>query len=218
MAKPAVLKEALTLSGPAGRLEALLETPRDCDGRAIAVLCHPHPQFQGTMLNKVVHTMGRAANDLRAPALRFNFRGVGASDGDFAQGRGEADDALAVIDWARENYPGAALWLCGFSFGAMVACRAALVARPDWLVSIAPPAERMAGLLEGREPDGRWLVIQGDADAVVHCDSVVSWVDSLSHKPKLVILTGVEHFFHGRLTLLRQTLVEHLGDGGYDDR
>lgn len=211
MAKPAVLKEALTLNGPAGRLEALLETPRDGDGRAIAVLCHPHPQFQGTMLNKVVHTMGRAANDLGAPALRFNFRGVGASDGEFAEGRGEADDALAAIDWARARYPDAALWLCGFSFGAMVACRAALTAQPDWLVSVAPPAERMAGLLEGQEPKGRWLVIQGDADAVVHCASVVNWVDSLNRTPRLVILPDVEHFFHGRLTLLRQTLVEHLG-------
>lgn len=218
MSMPAVLKEALTLSGPAGRIEALLETPRDCDEHAVAVLCHPHPQFQGTMLNKVVHTMGRAANDLGAPALRFNFRGVGASDGEFAQGHGEAEDTLAVIDWARDRYPGADLWLCGFSFGSMVACRAALTAKPDWLVSIAPPAQRMAGLLDGREPEGRWLVIQGDADAVVHCDSVVKWIDGLERKPELIILPGVEHFFHGRLTLLRQTLVERLGGDIQDDR
>lgn len=217
MSRPAVLKEALTLTGPAGRIEALLETPREYDGRAVAVLCHPHPQFQGTMLNKVVHTMGRAANDLGAPALRFNFRGVGASDGEYAHGQGEADDTLAVIDWARDRYSGAAVWLCGFSFGAMVACRAALTAKPDWLVSIAPPAQRMAGLLDGREPEGRWLVIQGDADAVVHCESVVNWVESLERQPELVILPGVEHFFHGRLTLLRQTLVERLGgDRQYD--
>jgi alpha/beta superfamily hydrolase len=218
MARPAVLKEALTLTGPAGRLEALLETPRDFDGRAIAVLCHPHPQFQGTMLNKVVHTMGRAANDLGAPALRFNFRGVGASDGEYAEGRGEAEDTLAVIDWARGRYPGAELWLCGFSFGAMVACRAALSAKPDWLVSIAPPAQRMGGLLDGREPEGRWLVIQGDADAVVHCESVVNWVAGLERKPELVILPDVEHFFHGRLTVLRETLVERLGGDRQNDR
>lgn len=212
------MKEALTLSGPAGRIEALLEAPREHDGRAVAVLCHPHPQFQGTMLNKVVHTMGRAANELGAPALRFNFRGVGASDGEYAEGRGEADDTLAVIDWARERYPGAELWLCGFSFGAMVACRAALTAAPAWLVSIAPPALRMAGLLEGREPEGRWLVIQGDADAVVPCDTVVDWVHGLKRQPELVVLPDVEHFFHGRLTLLRRTLVERLGQEAGDAR
>lgn len=218
MSRPAVLKEALTLNGPAGRLEALLETPRGAAGHAVAVLCHPHPQFQGTMLNKVVHTMGRAANDLGAPALRFNFRGVGASDGEYSQGLGEAGDTLAAIDWARNRYPGAELWLCGFSFGSMVACRAALTAKPERLVSIAPPAQRMAGLLDGGEPEGRWLVVQGDADAVVHCDSVVEWIDGLVHKPDLVILPGVEHFFHGRLTLLRQTLVEWLGGESQDDR
>ena len=210
MTRPAVLKEALTLAGPAGRLEALLETPRDAGDAAVAVLCHPHPQFQGTMLNKVVHTLGRAANDLGAPALRFNFRGVGASDGAYAGGAGEAEDALAAIAWARDRYPRAALWLCGFSFGAMVACRAALEVNPAWLISVAPPVERMAGLLEGRQPACPWLVVQGDADEVVDPHSVADWIQGLSRPPELVMLPGVDHFFHGRLNLLRSTVVERL--------
>jgi alpha/beta superfamily hydrolase len=212
MPKPAVLKEALTLSGPAGYLEALLETPREMTGKAVAVLCHPHPQFQGTMLNKVVHTLGRAANDLGAPALRFNFRGVGASEGVYAEGLGEAEDTLVAVDWVRERYPDAELWLCGFSFGAMVACRAALTAAPAWLVSVAPPVARMQQILEGRQPDCPWLVVQGDADAVVDCQSVVDWVAGLQPSPELVVLPGVEHFFHGRLTLLRKTVVARLGE------
>ncbi len=198
------------LSGPAGRLEALLEEPREIRHRAVVVLCHPHPQFQGTMLNKVVHTLARVANDLGMPALRFNFRGVGASDGEYGGGYGESEDTIAVAQWAQRRYPGAQLWLAGFSFGAMVACRAALSLEPSQLVSIAPPAARMAGLLEGRQPACPWLVIQGDADEVVDCESVVAWVNQLQPGPELVILPGVDHFFHGRLTLLRETLVTHL--------
>lgn len=209
MNPPAAQREALTLSGPAGRLEALLEEPRTIGRAAVAVWCHPHPQYQGTMLNKVVHTMGRAAHELGVPSVRFNFRGVGASDGSFAEGLGETEDVLAVADWARGRYPGAELWLGGFSFGAMVACRAALTAAPAWLVTVAPPAERMADLLAGRQPDCPWLVVQGDADEVVASDGVISWVNSLSPGPELVVLPGVGHYFHGRLTLLRETMVRH---------
>ncbi len=208
---PRIIRDSLDLPGPAGRLEALLEEPRDSKGHAVAVLCHPHPQFQGTMLNKVVHTLGRSANLLGVPAVRFNFRGVGASDGIFAQGSGEAEDTVAVGQWARERYPQAELWLCGFSFGAMVASRAALDLQPARLVSIAPPAERMADLLAGQQPACPWLVIQGDQDEVVDCDSVVSWVNSLEPGPELLILPDVDHFFHGRLSLLRETLVDRLG-------
>ena len=91
-------KEALTLKGPAGCIEGLLEVPSESSKACIAVLCHPHPLHEGTMLNKVVHTLARAMNDLGIPALRFNFRGVGSSEGDYADGQGETDDALAVID------------------------------------------------------------------------------------------------------------------------
>ncbi len=210
MTTPRIIRDALDLHGPAGRLEALLEEPRDADAHAVAVLCHPHPQFQGTMLNKVVHTLSRAANLLGVPALRFNFRGVGASDGVFAQGIGEAEDAVAVAQWARDRFPAAELWLCGFSFGAMVACRAALTLQPARLISVAPPVERMADLLAGQQPACPWLVIQGDQDEVVDCDSVVAWFNDLAPGPELLILPDVDHFFHGRLSLLRETLVDRL--------
>jgi alpha/beta superfamily hydrolase len=208
------IKEALSLAGPAGSLEALLETPRAPARNAAAVICHPHPRFQGTMMNKVVHTLARSALDAGVPALRFNFRGVGASEGEYAAGRGEADDALAAAAWALDRFTGAELWLFGFSFGAMVACRAALASPAVRLVTVAPPAERMAGILDGRQPACDWLVLQGDADDVVSCDTVVEWVNGLAPGPELAILPDVDHFFHGRLTLLRETVTGWLSEGG----
>ncbi len=211
-------KEALTVDGPAGRLEVLLEEPAGgvgeksgerCSDR-VAVLCHPHPLHQGTMLNKVVHMLSRAMVELGMPAIRFNFRGVGASEGRYAQGIGETEDALAICRWAVERYRGAELWLGGFSFGAMVACRAALTADPAQLISIAPPVASMADLLEGRQPACPWLIIQGEADEVVDCDSVVDWVNRLEPGPELIVIPEVSHFFHGKLTVLRSTLVENL--------
>jgi alpha/beta superfamily hydrolase len=203
----ATTKEALSLPGPEGVLEALLEVPSANAHDRIAVICHPHPLHQGSMLNKVVHTVSRAMIDLGIPALRFNFRGVGASDGRYADGVGETDDALAACAWMRDRYAGAELVLAGFSFGAIVACRAALTAKPARLLTIAPPPERARKLLEGRRPEAKWLIVQGDADGVVASDEVAAWATELGPGPELVVLPGVDHFFHGKLTLLRQTIV-----------
>jgi alpha/beta superfamily hydrolase len=203
------LRDAVNILGPAGQLEALLEQPKEPLVRKIAVLCHPHPQYQGTMLNKVVHTLARSMNDLGVPAIRFNFRGVGASEGEYAGGIGETEDTLSVIDWARDRYPQAELCLVGFSFGAMVACRAALSADPIQLVTVAPAVTRMQGLLEGSQPACPWLIVQGEADEVVACSEVIQWVNGLAPGPELIVLPDVGHFFHGCLTLLRETVVSH---------
>ena len=210
----ALQKESLTLPGPAGVIEALLEGP-DLDTPralppAIAVICHPHPLHQGTMLNKVVQTLCRTMNELGMPALRFNFRGVGASEGEYDGGIGETADALAVCGWARAHYPGAALWLGGFSFGAMVACRAAVDARPAQLIAVAPPAARTKELLAGERPGLPWILVQGEADEVVSPAELKAWVAELSPAPDLLLLPGVDHFFHGRLTLLRDALLQRL--------
>jgi hypothetical protein len=162
------------------------------------------------MLNKVIHTLSRSMNDMGMPAVRFNFRGVGASDGHYDGGIGETDDVLAIARWAAQRYSGSELWFCGFSFGGMVAARAALTASPAQLITIAPAAGRMAMLLGGEQPDCPWLIIQGDADEVVSCEEIVDWVNGLKPGPELVILPDVSHFFHGRLTLLRETLVSRL--------
>ncbi len=204
------VKEALTVDGPAGRLEVLVDAPGERQGDRVAVLCHPHPSHQGTMMNKVVHTLSRAMLELGVPAVRFNFRGVGVSEGEYAQGIGETEDTLAICRWAAERYQGAELWLGGFSFGAMVACRAALSANPAQLISIAPPVLSMEGFFGTGQPSCPWLIVQGDADEVVDCDSVVEWVNRLEPGPELVVLPEGSHFFHGKLTMLRSILVEHL--------
>lgn len=200
-------RDALSLRGPAGRIEALLDMPADAAVSAVAVICHPHPQHQGTQLNKVVHTISRSMNELGAPAIRFNFRGVGASEGAYADGLGEAEDLLAVAGWARDRFPQAQLWLAGFSFGAAVAIRAAGQLRPARLISVAPPVVRMAGLLENVRVECPWLIVQGTADEVVAADDVQGWVRTTQPSAELVLLPEVGHFFHGRLTLLRETLI-----------
>lgn len=200
-------REALTLAGPAGHLEALLDTPPGPLAAAVGVVCHPHPQHQGTMLNKVVHTLGRALNDLQIPVVRFNFRGVGASEGAYADGEGETADAVAVADWALRRFPGAQLWFAGFSFGAAVAIRAAVERPCQQLISVAPPVARMARLLGDARPSCPWLLVQGTADEVVPAGDVEAWARARSLPPDLVLLPDVDHFFHGRLTLLRETIV-----------
>ena len=115
--------QSLVLKGPAGDLEARLDFPEGRQGRdpaapvAFAVVCHPHPLFGGTLTNKVVHTLAKSFNDAGMPALRFNFRGVGASAGSHDEGRGEVQDALAVVHYGRERWPQAQLWLAGFLQG-----------------------------------------------------------------------------------------------------
>jgi alpha/beta superfamily hydrolase len=204
------LREALTLAGPAGAIEALLEGPADSRPAAVGVVCHPHPLHQGSMLNKVVHTVARALNELGLPVLRFNFRGVGASEGRHADGLGETDDALAAAAFLTARYPGSALWLAGFSFGAAVAWRAAARVPPAQLISVAPPVTRMAGVIAGLRPACPWLVLQGDADEVVDCAEVRAHMSALVPPPELVVLPGVDHFFHGRLSLLKTVLLERL--------
>jgi len=132
------------ITGPAGRIEALLEEPEGQRPACFGVVCHPHPLHGGTLHNKVVHTLARALHDFSVPTVRFNYRGVGASEGHYADGIGETDDAVAVIEWGRQRWPGAVPWLLGFSFGGAVAIRAAIRAGAGLLVTVAPAIGRMA--------------------------------------------------------------------------
>ena len=207
----APVKQSFIIDGPEGGLEAMLESPESADGSHIAILCHPHPQHQGTMLNKVVHTLARSMNDLGLMALRFNFRGVGKSEGAYGHGEGEIQDLIAVADYARLRWSGAAIWLAGFSFGAVVATRAAASIKPERLVTIAPAVNVLGKELQS-VPTMPWLVIQGDADEVVPVGDVSSWVEKLEIQPELIILPGVGHFFHGHLVDLRALLVKKLQD------
>ena len=206
MAKPPV-SEKFFIDGPVGRLEAILEVPADGDAAGAVVVLHPHPQHGGTMHNKVAHTLARAFIGDGYAALRFNFRGTERSDGDYDEGVGELQDALAAIAWMRARYPDMPLWLAGFSFGGAIAIRAAVEVELDGLISVAPAVYRFAGGLE-KQPEVPWLIVQGDEDELVPIDDTVAWVDSLAPGPELLVLSGAEHFFHGRLIDLREGVVE----------
>jgi alpha/beta superfamily hydrolase len=202
--------EATTVDGPAGALEALIEMPSGGEPAFVAVVCHPHPLFGGTMTNKVAHILARSFNEAGAIAVRFNYRGVGASAGGYDEGRGETDDTLAVLDWAAERWPRARLALAGFSFGGAVAIRAAS-ARQDVqrLVTVAPAVDRVAVSPEAL-PRCPWLLLQGDRDELVDPGAVSRWVAALAKPPEVVVLAGAEHFFHGRLNDIRAHVVEWL--------
>jgi len=196
---------SLFIDGPAGRLEAIFEVPADADAIAAVVVCHPHPQHGGTMHNKVAHTLARTFLRLGFAALRFNFRGTEKSDGQFNEGIGELDDALAAIDWMRESQQGKPLWLAGFSFGAAISVRAALAGDISGLVSVAPAVSRFAAA-STLQPQCPWLVVQGDEDELVELDETVDWFNSLEPGPELLVMEGAEHFFHGRLVDLREAV------------
>ena len=202
--------QALSIPGPAGTLEALLDAPATTTTpQAVAIVCHPHPQYGGTMTNKVVYSLARAFNEAGAPAVRFNYRGVGASTGTYGEGNGETDDALAVFDWAAQRWPGAQLWLGGFSFGGAVAIRAAAQRNVVRLVTVAPAIRRVP-VDASSLPQCPWLIVQGDSDELVDPNDIQQWAQALPEAPRLAMLSGVEHFFHGRLNELRQVVARWL--------
>ncbi|WP_411833551.1 alpha/beta hydrolase [Pseudoxanthomonas mexicana] len=193
----------VTLQGPAGPIEAIVEWPDEGTPALplTAIVCHPLPTEGGTMHNKVVVMAARSLRELGAVTVRFNFRGAGESAGSFDHGAGEGDDLRAVADWVRAQRPGA-LWLAGFSFGAYVSLRMAQALRPDVLISIAPPAGRWK-FAEIVPPKERWLVIMGEEDEIVDPQAVYDWVDGLSDPPELIRMPETSHFFHRKLMDLR---------------
>ena len=195
--------QLLTIAGPAGPLELVIDAPQDAAPRGVVVVCHPHPLHGGTMDNKVVQTLARAFLQLGYRVARFNFRGVGASGGQYDEGRGEVDDALAVVAAVRD--PALPLALAGFSFGAYVAAAAAARLPAD------QAAERLAlvGPATSRFPvppvPADTLVIHGEADDVVPLQATLDWARP-QHLP-VTVVPGVGHFFHGQLTLLKSIVV-----------
>lgn len=191
----------ITVRGPVGLLEALAEPPEEEDAGITAVICSPAESI-GTMHSKVVHIIERSMRELGAATLRFNYRGVGASDGDPDSGIGEAEDLLAITNWLNRVRPGTELWLGGYGFGAYVAILGCQKLPATQLVTVAPPVEQhdFDTLPEPRCP---WLVIQGEADELVSPDAVRGWVDSLEAPPQLLFMAEADHSFHRRLMDLR---------------
>ena len=197
--------DALTLPGPAGAIEVAVDLPEDDVARVpvTAVVCHPLPTEGGTMHNKVVTMAARALREQGVATVRFNFRGTGASEGEFDRGDGEREDLRAVAEWVREARPADQLWLAGFSFGAYVSLAMAMELQPAMLISIAPPAGRDWDFDAITPPTMPWLVVQGDADEIVDPQAVYDWLDHLKAEPELVRMPDTSHFFHRKLIDLR---------------
>jgi uncharacterized protein len=204
--------QKFTLQGPAGLIEAQSAVPALAEGvavRGVVVIAHPHPLFGGTMDNKVVQTLARAFVQCGWHAVRFNFRGVGVSAGVYDEGRGELQDLLAVVAHAAPHGP---LALAGFSFGAFVtshAVQALLPSRPlEKLVLVGTAATRFDVAQVPSDLHDRTLVLHGEQDETVPLADVMSWA-----RPQtlpVTVIPGVEHFFHGQLSLLRSLVVRHL--------
>jgi uncharacterized protein len=206
--KRAVTSTAVEIPGAFGRLEGALDDAGE-EPRAVAVVCHPHPLQKGTMQNKVTTTLARTFANLGAVSVRFNFRGVGASEGQHADGVGECDDVLAVVDWSRARWPGLRVYLGGFSFGGATALAVADRAGAAGLVTVAPPVNRLpAGFVAPQCP---WLLIHGSDDDVVPAEPVLAWARSLPAPPRMLVLPSVGHFFHGKLNSLSDAVVEFFG-------
>ncbi|HXR88078.1 MAG TPA: alpha/beta hydrolase [Stellaceae bacterium] len=202
------------INGPAGRLEARYTAATE-QNAPLALLLHPHPQHGGTMNNKVVYTLFHAFLHCGFSALRFNFRGVGRSQGQFDRGEGELADATAALDWLQTTNPDSKIcWVGGFSFGAWIGMQL-LMRRPEVsaFVAVAPPAGMLDfGFLAPCPASG--LIIGGDQDQVVPLEAAQKLVAKLKHQRDITIehriVKGADHFFYNHLTELGQIVEDYV--------
>lgn len=206
---------SLFIDGPAGRLEALLNSGAENATHA-ALVCHPHPVYGGTMHNKVVFHAMKALNSFGFPVLRFNFRGFGLSDGEHAHGEGEAEDVRAALDWLEREFP-LPLIFAGFSFGAAVGLR---VACPDDRVKaviglglpVQPVDDRVYNLDFLQSCAKPKLFVSGSRDQYGPRARIEALVRSLPEPKKLVIIDSADHFFEGRLREMREAVESWIRD------
>jgi hypothetical protein len=198
------------IQGPAGAIEMLRDEPGEgVSPRGTAVIAHPHPLFGGTMENKVVQTLARAFVQGGWRSLRFNFRGVGSSQGTHDEGRGELDDMLHIIE---QECGEGALALAGFSFGSFIA--ASVVSRlwprrePEKIVLVGTAASRFSVPALPPETHERTLVVHGEKDDTVELSAVMDW--ARPQQLPVTVVPGGEHFFHGQLPLLKSLVARHL--------
>ncbi len=201
------------IAGPEGKLELIREAPVD-DGPLAgsdyyAVVCHPHPLYGGAMDNKVVTTVSRIYRELGVPVARFNFRGVGASEGVHDNAEGEVEDLQAVASWLQKQCSGTRLLIAGYSFGSVVAEAGSSMLTTDHLVLIAPPVERYSFA-----PDQRFtcpaIIVLGEEDELVGFQHAKQWAESLASPVKIIAIAEASHFFHGELVSLRDQLTPML--------
>jgi alpha/beta superfamily hydrolase len=211
-----VTQETILLEGEAGAIEVFVELPKPKPVKGFALIGHPHPLFGGNADNKVVTTLARAFRDMGCATLRPNFRGVGASAGEHADGSGETVDLLLVHDYARQRFGAAPFYLAGFSFGAYVITRLA-----KSLADAGDPAQRMvlvgtaAGHVEGARRyettavAADTIVIHGGRDDLVPLQNVFDWAEPMDLP--VIVIPGADHFFHRRLHIIRAIIARNFG-------
>lgn len=206
-------EHAFVFSGQIGHLEAILSVPASLDNRYIALLGHPHSLQGGSMSNKVVTTLARAFKELGIPSIRFNFRGVGESEGEYDAGVGEAEDMRLLATRCQQELPGVALIFAGFSFGSYVTYRAAAQCPNALLISIAPPVHHF-NYTESQPISNAWVIVQGDEDDVVPVEDVRAFVKQASLPITLLEFANTGHFFHGKLIELKALLIQTIQTQG----
>jgi uncharacterized protein len=217
----------LEVPGPAGSLEALLDEPPPTRGvnaeglvergqadglHAAVVIAHPHPQFGGTMHTKAIFHSAKAFSRIGCAVLRFNFRGVGTSDGSFDNGTGETDDFRAALDFMHERYPGVPLWSAGMSFGAWISLTAgAADPRVSALVGIAPPLSRydFEPVRISTKPK---FFLQGERDELCPLKEMQAFYARAADPKELVVIDAADHLFDGKLVELAEAIEDLLGD------
>lgn len=198
--------ESLLLDGPAGRLEALLEEPENGEPREAALVCHPHPQHGGTMHNKVVYRIARGLRTAGAVVLRFNYRGVNLSEGEYAHGEGELEDARAALAYLRERYPGLPFTLAGFSFGSRIVLRLGcegIGARRVIAVGFPTTYKDRSFLDACSVPK---IFVQSTHDQYGPIPEIEPLVASLAEPKRLVLVEAADHFFAGALDGLEREI------------
>jgi alpha/beta superfamily hydrolase len=208
--KMPIMIERLTIPGPAGPLEALLEWDPERPAPLAVLVCHPHPLFGGTMHNKVVYRAAKGALVAGAVTLRFNFRGVGNSGGGYDSGIGERDDARAALDYLSGRFPTLPLAMIGFSFGSLVALAVgASDERVRWLVGLGLPVESsdFSFLGDCRKPK---LIVQGTMDPFGPREKLKKVFDTFAEPKELRWVEGVDHFFTGKLEEVQSAVEKFL--------
>ena len=208
------------LRGPAGSLEAILDLP--ADGRdtphAAVVFAHPHPQFGGTMHTKAVYQGTKGLTRIGCAVLRFNFRGVGRSEGTFDEGAGEKEDYRAALDYMAAKYPGARLWAAGFSFGSWVALEVgAEDPRVEALIGIAPPVATSVSGMEYKFPNTLAsakpkFFVQGESDEVCPVQGLWAFYGQLEEPKDLALIDSANHLFEGQTPEVGEALEDLLAD------
>lgn len=206
---------ALTIAGPVGPLEALLDTPPEgVHPRATVVFCHPHPQHGGTMHTKAVFQAAKALARVGCVVLRFNFRGVGASAGAFDAGAGERADFSAAVDYVAREYPSLPIWAGGFSFGSWIALEAgASDPRVSVLMAVAPPVARDGYVWRDVRLSAKpKFFVQGSLDEVCPLKALRAFYSTLEEPKELVVIDGANHLFDGQAREVGESLEDLLAD------